>query len=177
MTPFEISVRVFLQIAVILAACRLVGRLVRPFGQPQVVAEMITGVLLGPSLLGLVAPAAQAWLFPPATKPVIYVLAQIGLAVGSVVSPEVGRYGGLAQAGLGLLFLKYGRDDEREADSLGLRYLLAGGYEPNEMPKMFTTLRRVSEAAGAGRIPAWMSTHPDPDARGQRIRDTIAARL
>jgi len=81
MTPFEISVRVFLQLAVILLACRVVGRLVRPFGQPQVVAEMITGVLLGPSLLGLVAPAAQAWLFPAPTKPIIYVLAQIGLAL------------------------------------------------------------------------------------------------
>ena len=81
MTPFELSVRIFLQIAVILAACRIVGRLVRPFGQPQVVAEMITGVLLGPSLLGLLAPGFQAWLFPAPTKPVIYVLAQVGLAL------------------------------------------------------------------------------------------------
>lgn len=81
MTPFEISVRVFLQVAVILAACRLVGRLVRPMGQPQVVAEMITGVLLGPSLFGWLAPAAQAWLFPAPTKPMIYVLAQLGLAL------------------------------------------------------------------------------------------------
>ena len=81
MTAFELSVRVFLQIAVILAACRIVGRLVRPLGQPQVVAEMITGVLLGPSLLGLLAPQAQAWLFPKPTLPVIYTLAQIGLAL------------------------------------------------------------------------------------------------
>ncbi len=81
MTPFEISVRVFLELAVILAACRIVGRLVRPFGQPQVVAEMVTGVLLGPSLFGWLAPSAQAWLFPPATKPILYVLAQIGLAL------------------------------------------------------------------------------------------------
>lgn len=81
MTPFEISVRVFLQLAVILAACRIVGRLARPFGQPQVVAEMITGVMLGPSLLGLLAPEAQAWLFPEPTKPVIYSLAQIGLVL------------------------------------------------------------------------------------------------
>ena len=81
MTPFEISVRVFLQLAVILCACRLVGRLVRPFGQPQVVAEMITGVLLGPSLFGLLAPAAQAWLFPAPTQPMLYVLAQLGLAL------------------------------------------------------------------------------------------------
>ena len=81
MTPFQLSVQLFLQLAVILAACRLVGWLVRPFGQPQVVAEMITGVLLGPSLFGLVAPAAQAGLFPAPSKAVIYVLAQIGLAL------------------------------------------------------------------------------------------------
>lgn len=81
MTAFEISVRVFLQLAVILAACRLVGRLVRPLGQPQVVAEMITGVLLGPSLFGLLAPRAQAWLFPEAGKPVLFVLAQLGLVL------------------------------------------------------------------------------------------------
>jgi Kef-type K+ transport system membrane component KefB len=81
MTPFEIAIRFFLELAVILAACRLVGRLVRPLGQPQVVAEMIAGVLLGPSLLGLIAPAAQAWLFPPEARPILYVLAQLGLAL------------------------------------------------------------------------------------------------
>jgi len=81
MTPFEISVRLFLEIAVILAACRVVGRLVRPLGQPQVVAEMVTGVLLGPSLFGWLAPAAHAWLFPSATRPVVYGLAQLGLAL------------------------------------------------------------------------------------------------
>ena len=81
MTPLQLSVQLFLQLAVILAACRLVGWLVRPFGQPQVVAEMITGVLLGPSLFGLVAPAAQAALFPKASLPIIYSLAQLGLAL------------------------------------------------------------------------------------------------
>jgi len=60
LTNFQISVLLFLQIAVILGACRLVGRLVRPFGQPQVVAEMITGVLLGPSLLGWLVPDLHA---------------------------------------------------------------------------------------------------------------------
>ena len=81
MTSFQLSVLLFLQFAVILAACRLVGALVRPFGQPQVVAEMITGVLLGPSLFGLLAPAAQAALFPKASLPIIYSLAQLGLAL------------------------------------------------------------------------------------------------
>src|SRR3954465_694952 len=81
MTNFQISVLVFLQIAVILGACRLVGRLVRPLGQPQVVAEMITGVLLGPSLLGLLLPGLHGRLFPKPTLTVIYSLAQIGLAL------------------------------------------------------------------------------------------------
>jgi Kef-type K+ transport system membrane component KefB len=81
MSSFQLSVLLFLQFAVILAACRLVGWAVRPFGQPQVVAEMITGVLLGPSLFGLLAPAAQAALFPRASLPIIYSLAQIGLVL------------------------------------------------------------------------------------------------
>ena len=81
MPNFQISVLVFLQIAIILGACRLVGRLVRPLGQPQVVAEMITGVLLGPSLFGLLLPDLQARLFPKPTLTVIYCLAQIGLAL------------------------------------------------------------------------------------------------
>ncbi|HTG31750.1 MAG TPA: cation:proton antiporter [Thermoanaerobaculia bacterium] len=81
MPNFEISVLVFLQIAIILGVCRLVGRLVRPLGQPQVVGEMITGVLLGPSLFGLLLPDLQARLFPKPTLTVIYCLAQIGLAL------------------------------------------------------------------------------------------------
>jgi Kef-type K+ transport system membrane component KefB len=81
MPNFEISVLVFLQIAIILGACRLVGRLVRPLGQPQVVGEMITGVLLGPSLFGLLLPDLHARLFPKPTLTVIYCLAQIGLAL------------------------------------------------------------------------------------------------
>lgn len=101
MTAFELSVRFFLQAAVVLLACRIVGRLVRPLGQPLVVAEMITGVLLGPSLLGWLAPRAQAWLFPPESLPVLYVVAQLGLVlymflVGLEFDPE--RLRGQARA-------------------------------------------------------------------------------
>ena len=53
-------------------------------------------------------------------------LAQIGLGIGSILAPAVAdRVGGLAGAGLQLLFLKYGRDDERQADELGFNYALA----------------------------------------------------
>jgi Kef-type K+ transport system membrane component KefB len=81
MTSFEISILFFLQLAVILAACRVVGRLVVPFGQPQVVGEMIAGVLLGPSLFGWLAPGLHAALFPKPTLVVIYSVAQLGLAL------------------------------------------------------------------------------------------------
>jgi predicted Zn-dependent protease len=102
-------------------------------------------------------------------------LAQVGLIAGAIASPEFARYADLAQTGLGLMFLKYGRDDEREADSLGLRYLVKDNYDPREMPQVFETLGRVSAQQGAGRVPGWLSTHPAPENRVQRISSEIAA--
>lgn len=83
LSPFELSVRFFLQLAVVLGACRVVGLLARRAGQPQVVAEMITGVLLGPSLLGHLdaTRAAQAWVFPPQSKAIFLSVSQVGLAL------------------------------------------------------------------------------------------------
>ncbi len=82
MTPAELSVAFFLQMAVIVAACRAMGWLVkRFFDQPQVVGEMIAGVILGPSLFGLLAPELQATLFPKETKSVLFVGAQLGVGL------------------------------------------------------------------------------------------------
>lgn len=64
MNNVALAVQFFLQIAIILVACRLVGLVAKRIGQPQVVAEMITGVLLGPTLFGALAPEWQAWIFP-----------------------------------------------------------------------------------------------------------------
>jgi predicted Zn-dependent protease len=101
-------------------------------------------------------------------------IAQIGLIAGMILQPELANYGDLAQTGLGLLFLKYGRDDEREADDLGLRYLVNENYDPREMPQVFETLRRVSEReAKGGRVPGWMSTHPTPENRIERISSQV----
>ncbi len=81
MTPFETSIGVFLAVAVILATCRITGWLLRPLKQPQVVAEMVAGVLLGPSVFGSLAPEVMAALFPEPVLLVLYNLAQIGLAI------------------------------------------------------------------------------------------------
>ena len=81
MTPFDISVLFFLQMACILAVCRVFGLLFAWVGQSQVVSEMIAGVFMGPSVMGALFPGASAWLFPPASKPVLFSVCQIGLAL------------------------------------------------------------------------------------------------
>lgn len=101
-------------------------------------------------------------------------LAQVGLIAGMILKPELANYGDLATTGLQLMFLKYGRDDEREADSLGLRYLNQQNYDPREMSDVFRTLARVSAQQKQGRIPNWLSTHPTPEDRIQRINAQVA---
>ncbi|MFI6026720.1 cation:proton antiporter [Amycolatopsis magusensis] len=71
----------FLAVVVILLVCRAVGWLLRGLGQPPVVGEMVAGVVLGPSVLGLLAPGVEAALFPEELRPVLYVVGQIGLVV------------------------------------------------------------------------------------------------
>ncbi len=68
-----------LQIAVILAAARLVGWLFRKIHQPQVIGEMVAGILLGPSLLGWLAPGVYTTLFPVDSLGFLSALSQIGL--------------------------------------------------------------------------------------------------
>ena len=102
-------------------------------------------------------------------------LAQLGLAAGSIASPSVGQYANLASGALGVLFLKYSRDAERQADDLGLRYMERAGYDARELPGVFEMLGRVTSAAGGDRMPGWLATHPDPGDRRERITKELAA--
>jgi Kef-type K+ transport system membrane component KefB len=81
MPTTQLSVYFFLQVAMIIAACQLVGRLAQRLGQPQVVGEMIAGVMLGPSLLGLLFPEVQRALFPKETLSMLYVGGQLGVGM------------------------------------------------------------------------------------------------
>ena len=102
-------------------------------------------------------------------------LAQLGLAVGTIASPDFARYSGLAGQALGVLFLKFSRDNESQADDLGLRYMRRVNYDPREMPHVFEMLTRVSQAQSGGRVPEWLATHPDPENRRGRIEQEVAA--
>lgn len=95
-------------------------------------------------------------------------LAQIGLGVGTILSPEVRALGGLLQTGVGLLFLKFGRDDERQADELGVRYAANAGFDPRALASFFNTIERLGERSSS-RLPTWLSTHPDPANRQQNV--------
>jgi Kef-type K+ transport system membrane component KefB len=70
-----------LQIAVVLATCRIVGSVFLKLGQPRVVGEMFAGIMLGPSLLGAIAPQWSAFLFPPSSLGFLSALSQVGVIV------------------------------------------------------------------------------------------------
>jgi predicted Zn-dependent protease len=102
-------------------------------------------------------------------------LAQMGLGVGMVLSPELAQFGQFAEMGLGLMFLKFGRDDERQSDELGLRYMVKAGYDPRPAPRVFDMLDDVSSASGSDRLPGWLSTHPAPENREAFLQGRVDA--
>jgi len=102
----DLALRLFLQIAVILGACYVVGIIARRIGQLLVVAEMIAGILLGPSLLGWLAPGVQQWLFP--------LTATIGTAGGSVTiaHPSMSILYAISQVGIAIYMFLVGLEFE-----------------------------------------------------------------
>jgi len=102
-------------------------------------------------------------------------LTQVGFMLGMVLGgPRVQQFGDLANLAGGLMFLKFSRDDERQADDLGLRYISRSGYPPDAMSHVFQLLSRVSRSeqssGSGGRLPSWLETHPDPEERLQRMQ-------
>jgi predicted Zn-dependent protease len=97
------------------------------------------------------------------------VLAQVGLAAGMIFAPELAQFGELAGQGVQLLFLKFGRDAERQSDKLGVEYSTRIGYDAEEMAGFFETLDRLRENAGGEAVPSFLSTHPDPADRERNV--------
>ena len=103
-------------------------------------------------------------------------LAQIGLGIGMVFAPRLQGLGELAGAGLQVLFLKYSRDHEDQADELGVRYMRRTNYEPNELAEVMTMLDRTSQRSpGSGKVPEWLATHPSPPNRVTHILELASA--
>lgn len=81
MTPAQIAVHTLLAVAAVLVACNAVGWLVARIGQPRVVGELLAGIVLGPSVLGLLLPGSLAVLFPQPVIGALKVVAQLGLVL------------------------------------------------------------------------------------------------
>ncbi len=101
-------------------------------------------------------------------------LAEFGLNLGVRFFPNLEGLAGVAGAGLGLLFLKYGRDAEREADELGFRYAYEGNYDVREMADVFAALQRAGEIEGRAGLPGWLATHPAEPERIRAVEQRIA---
>jgi predicted Zn-dependent protease len=101
--------------------------------------------------------------------------AGLGLLVGSIFVPQARPFAELGQSGLGLLFLKYSRDDEAQADGLGVRYAARAGWDPDGVPQMLTTLGRIDETSDNKGVPNWLQTHPQPADRVQRVQAAVQA--
>jgi predicted Zn-dependent protease len=100
-------------------------------------------------------------------------VAQLGLGVGMILRPDLQPLGSALGSGLGVLFLKYSRDAENQADLAGFRYALNQNYDVRQMINMFQTLEGVSQLSGAGKLPEWLATHPNPENRLQTTQGRI----
>lgn len=95
-------------------------------------------------------------------------LAQIGVQLGAIISEDFAEWAPVALVGVKVLFLKFSRDDERQADDLGVRYSTLAGYDANSMATFFSTLQRLHPQQSL--LPDWFSTHPSPADRVAAVR-------
>jgi predicted Zn-dependent protease len=101
-------------------------------------------------------------------------LTSLGLGLGGVLFPDLQPVSQALGAGMQLLFLRYGRDAERQADQLGFRYARGDGYDVTEMDDVFAALARASEIAGQSPLPNWLASHPAPADRIEAVRQLVA---
>lgn len=95
-------------------------------------------------------------------------LAQFGLGVGGLFLPDL--VSGVAQLGVGMLFLRFSRDNERQADELAVEYASRAGYDAKELAAFFETLERMNPGSDRSGLPGWFSTHPSPEDRVVAVR-------
>ncbi len=101
--------------------------------------------------------------------------AGIGLAILGILVPSTQPFQDLGAAGLSVLFLRHGREQELEADRLGVEYGSGAGFDPSGVPRFLATLARVDAMDERG-VPNWLSTHPDPGSRVTRA-EPVAGRF
>lgn len=98
----------------------------------------------------------------------------VGIADDDSDVRKYGQYAVPAMAvGGNVVLLKYGRDEESQADALGIRYMARAGYNPSGQLQVMRVLASMDSGTGA-RPPEWLSTHPFPESRIDRINQILA---
>lgn len=97
-------------------------------------------------------------------------VAAASVGVFRIIDPNLRHVGGIAAGTAGLALLKHSRNDELEADALGLRYTGQAGYAPAAAVAVFDVLVGVGRTEAGGRVPSWLSTHPEPELRRTRVQ-------
>ena len=97
-------------------------------------------------------------------------LTRLGFELGGLLSETFRRYAGLIKPGVGLLFLRFSRDNERQADALGVEYATRAGFDASQMANFFMTLQRLKPGADSRGLQGWFFTHPNPP---ERIRAVL----
>jgi predicted Zn-dependent protease len=93
-----------------------------------------------------------------------------GVGLYDPENPQSASAAQMAQIVGAMVTMKYGRDDELQSDRLGVRFLVDAGYDPRALMRVMEVL---GTASGGARQPEFMSTHPDPGNRIQRIEEAI----
>jgi predicted Zn-dependent protease len=99
-------------------------------------------------------------------------LGQLLLIGGMIASEKFAQYAEVAMQGMQLLFLKFSRDDERQADALGVEYSSKIGYDAHKMADFFQVLQKMNMSESEGGVPTFLSTHPDPGDRYNSVNQT-----
>jgi predicted Zn-dependent protease len=99
-------------------------------------------------------------------------LGQLLLIGGMIASEKFAQYAEYAMQGMQLLFLKFSRDNEREADNLGVEYSSKISYDAHKMADFFQVLNKMSMAESQGGVPTFLSTHPDPGDRYNAVNQS-----
>lgn len=107
-------------------------------------------------------------------------LTQIAFAFGNILTSRFELLSDLAQFGAGMMFLRFSRDNERQADNLGVEYSLRAGYDARQMAGFFETLERLNPTDDKSGLNNWFSTHPNPPDRIRAVQNKareLAAKL
>lgn len=103
------------------------------------------------------------------------ILATLGIALAGELSEDIKKIAPVSMIAAQLLFLKYSRNDEYQADSLGVEYSFKGGYSSGEMIRFFSSLLRLTKSKGGTHLPNFLSTHPLTPRRIEKVKELLTA--